>query len=239
MADEALEALLEVQGLDLAADRLRHRRTALPERAQVAERRRALVQLDAGTVAVQERSALLQRSAKRLEDEVASVEARATDADRKLYSGSVTAVRELQSLQDDVESLRRRARSLEDDLLEIMEQAEPVTAELESAAAERSAIEAEVSAVQGRLAEADGVLAEELAAAEAARAVSAQRVPSDLLATYESMRPKLDGIAIARLEGGRCGGCHLGLPATELDAIRHALPGAIVRHEECGRILVH
>jgi predicted nucleic acid-binding Zn-ribbon protein len=30
----------------------------------------------------------------------------------------------------------------------------------------------------------------------------------------------------------------LSLPATEVDAIRHAAPDAIVTHEECGRILV-
>jgi predicted nucleic acid-binding Zn-ribbon protein len=43
---------------------------------------------------------------------------------------------------------------------------------------------------------------------------------------------------VARLAGARCGGCHLTLPATELDGIRRAPPDTVSRCEQCNRILV-
>ena len=43
---------------------------------------------------------------------------------------------------------------------------------------------------------------------------------------------------MARLTGGRCDGCHLSLPAVELDRIRHEAAGTLEYCEQCGRILV-
>jgi predicted nucleic acid-binding Zn-ribbon protein len=63
-------------------------------------------------------------------------------------------------------------------------------------------------------------------------------LPADLAATYERLRSQLGGIGAAKLVGSSCGGCHLALPATELDRIRHAAPDALVYCDQCGRILV-
>jgi predicted nucleic acid-binding Zn-ribbon protein len=45
-------------------------------------------------------------------------------------------------------------------------------------------------------------------------------------------------VGAARVVGSSCGGCHLTLPATELDRIRRAEPDALVTCDQCGRILV-
>ncbi len=60
----------------------------------------------------------------------------------------------------------------------------------------------------------------------------------DLLARYEQLRAKLGGTGAARLVGGSCSGCHLALPAMELDRVRKAPPDAVITCEQCGRILV-
>ena len=49
---------------------------------------------------------------------------------------------------------------------------------------------------------------------------------------------RFDGVAVARLVGSHCDGCHLTLPAMELDRIRHLPEGELVTCEQCGRILV-
>ena len=54
---------------------------------------------------------------------------------------------------------------------------------------------------------------------------SAGAVPEQLLAAYERLGQRLEGVAVARLTGGRCDGCHLSLPAVELDRIRHEAAG--------------
>jgi predicted nucleic acid-binding Zn-ribbon protein len=68
--------------------------------------------------------------------------------------------------------------------------------------------------------------------------VLAAKLPDDLTQRYEKLRDRLGGVGAARLEHGACGGCHLALPAVELDHIRRAPPEAIIICEQCGRILV-
>jgi predicted nucleic acid-binding Zn-ribbon protein len=92
------------------------------------------------------------------------------------------------------------------------------------AAAQLEAAEAELAAEEGELLP--------------RRTAQAEAVGPDLLATYDRLRAHLGGVAVAPLDGVRCSGCHLTLPATELDALRHAPADALVRHDECGRILV-
>ena len=72
----------------------------------------------------------------------------------------------------------------------------------------------------------------------AQRPKTADAVPQQLLGTYERLRARLSGVAVARLIGGRCDGCHLTLPAVELDRIRHESAGTLEYCEQCGRILV-
>lgn len=238
VAETVLEALLAVQDLDLTIDQLRHRRATLPARVVIADADAAIATIDAGLADVGAKAAELGRTSKRLEDEVASLEAKAAEADRKLYSGTVTAPRELQALQDEVASVRRHARLVEDHLLEVMEEAEPVNEEVMRLEAGRRAAVERRAAAEAELAEQETAVDAELADVEQHRAAAIVGIPDDLLAGYERLRAKLDGIGVARLEGNRCTGCHLTLPATEVDAIKRAAPGSVQFHEECGRILV-
>jgi hypothetical protein len=235
---DSLHRLLDLQDRDLHADQLRHRRSTLPERAAAAAHEDELATLEGERASVGERLGALDRSQKRLEDEIASLTAKQASESTKLYSGAVTSPRELQAMQEEIDNLVRRQRSLEDDLLDVMEQAEPVHAQMTALDERRADLEGRLAAARHALADAAGVLDAELAGVLAEREAIVGELPADLLATYEALRPRLGGIAVARLEGNQCLGCHLSLPATEVDAIRHAAPDAVVTHEECGRILV-
>jgi predicted nucleic acid-binding Zn-ribbon protein len=235
---DPLVLLLDVQAHDLTADQLRHKRASLPERTAMAEQERAIAGVDAELSEVGGRLHELERAQKKLEDEVASVEAKAKAENDKLYSGSVTSPRELQAMQEEIDGLGRRQRELEDEELELMERSEPLTAEVEGLEARKAGFRAEVDRLAGLVAEAEGDLDQQLAAVEADRATVAAGIGADLLATYDKLRDRLGGVAVAKLVGTQCTGCHLSLPATEMDAVRRAAPGAVVYHEECGRILV-
>ena len=97
---------------------------------------------------------------------------------------------------------------------------------------------AQAAAVAAVLSGVTRVVDAELAAVVADRDAIANEIPEDMLATYERLRKQLGGVAVARLEGNQCKGCHVSLPAMEVDAIRHAGPDDVITHEECGRILV-
>jgi hypothetical protein len=62
-------------------------------------------------------------------------------------------------------------------------------------------------------------------------------IPADLLALYDKLRDK-NGTGAALLRARRCGACRLEVDRSEISAIKHAAPNEVLRHEECGVIMV-
>ena len=119
-----------------------------------------------------------------------------------------------------------------------MELSEPVDAELATLRAERERLEGETQRVTADLAEAEAAIDVALAEVRDERAAAAATVPEDLWTEYDELRSQLGSVAIARLVGATCQGCHLALPAVEVDRIRKLSPEEKVHCEECGRLLV-
>lgn len=235
---DPLHRLLEVQDEDTVMDQLRHRRQHHPLRLELSE-------LDAqGTSARSRRDELaaardqaLVHQAE-LESEASATESRIAALEARLYSGEVSAARDLQAMSGEVDSLRSRLGGLEEAILEAMEEAEPVVVDLARLEASLADLAARRRELAEQLARAEAELDGEERAHAESRARLAGEVPEDLLARYERLRSRLGGVAVAPLANGMCGGCHLILPATELDRIRRAAPGALLTCEQCGRILV-
>lgn len=233
-----LHRLLDVQDHDLALDQLRHRRESLPDRVALAEQEAAVARLATELGELEVRLRELQLAQKRLEDEIETIETKAASESTKLNSGTITAPRELQSLNEEVEALGRRQRHLEDELLDVLEPAEELAVEIDRLVQQRDLLAAQAEEIRGRIAvqEAEIDAASETARRE--RDEAAAGLEAALLDRYEKLRARLGGVAVARLEGAQCTGCHVALPAVELDQIRHTALDAIVVHDDCGRILV-
>lgn len=235
---EAQLRLLELADLDTELARLDHRRQTLPETAELEALTARLAQVrDTITLADTELSDL-DREQARAERDVDQVRVR-IDRDReRLDAGKVSNARELESLQSEVASLRRRQSDLEEIVLEIMERREAAAARRDAAAAERASLEEQRAAVAARRDAALAEIEEEAAKAGSARTSVAAGVPADLLALYDKLRAQLRGVGAAMLRRGRCEGCHVALSTGDLNAIRAAAPDEVVRCEECRRILV-
>ena len=231
------DALLAVQEHDTTIDQLTHRRVTLPARAELDKAMADLSGTEAHTESVEAARHELLGSQQRIEDEIASLAERAKEHDKLLYGGSIGNPRELQALQDEIGALKRRISHLEDQEIELMEQVEPLDADLARLAAERDALDAAAIAMRAQIAEAEAEIDEQASQVAAERASLAAGVDPALLDEYETLRPQLGGIAIARLVGGSCGGCHLGLSAVEVDRIKRLPPEEPARCEECGRLL--
>jgi hypothetical protein len=238
MSTSDLQSLLDLQQADTRLNQLNHRRETLRERVALADIDHKIREADAALgKAVSARDVVAQRQGV-LEADLASTEDRAAAVSRRLYSGEVSASRELQAMAADVNALKERSSELEDSILEVLEELEPVeklVSEIESAL---SALRTDREAGAKALASAVSVVDSEISVVESERQQIAAAVPESLLRMYEQLRARLDGVAVARLAGTRCDGCHLTLPATELDRIRHLPPGEMVTCDQCGRILV-
>ncbi|MCX6525013.1 MAG: C4-type zinc ribbon domain-containing protein [Actinobacteria bacterium] len=235
---ESLEDLLGVQMLDTRIDQIRHQKKTLPQRQEVIDQ---TAELGRATVATEECAArlkALRRSQKEAEDHASILEDKATEVNGVLYDGSVSSHKELEALQQEHQQLKQHQGQYEDQALEFMELAEPVEAELELLHVAAQALNESIADLEAQitvaLAELDVQLDEQVREREAAQS----GIPADLLSLYEGLRAQQGGIAVARLAGARCEGCHLEIPSGELDAIRKAPADQPVTCPECTRLLV-
>ena len=234
----AFDDLLTLQNHDSAADRLRHRRATLPERAELDSRRAAYDDLERRRAEVTERRDAELREERRLDDEVKSLEAKAKAEDSRMYSGTVSSPRELTAMQADIDQLRRQAREREDEELEVMERREALDSEVAEVEAAQAALVSEMEALVSSIGKQEAEIDAELAVEEESRAALIPGIPEATLRLYEQVRAGNRGVGAARLVGMNCQACHLALPATEVDRIRHLPPDTLARCEHCGAILV-
>ena len=233
-----LEALLEVQARDTTTDQLQHRKANVPERAQLEELRRERAAGQAELKRIDARLAEAESRRTELESEVADADSRISSIEARMFGGTVTSSRELESMAAEVEHLKSRRSGLEDDALEAMDAAETIRSERERAAESDSARATAIAEVEARLASAEAEVDSLINAEQAARAELAAGLAPELLDSYERIRAKLGGVGAARLEGDRCTGCHLSLPSGEVERLRHEPPDAIAYCDNCSRILV-
>ncbi len=233
-----LERLLQVQTHDTHLDQLLHTRAHLPEKVSLTEAQAARAALAAEMAEVESARDALARDQKREEDQVASFEERIRKADQQLYGGTVTNPRELQALHDDIAAMKRHCSDHEDRVLALMEQIEPLQSQLDEMRQRLVPIEEAVAAAAEALGAAEAALDAELAEVEAARREAARGIAPQLLDEYTKLRRHFGGVAVARLVGNRCEGCHLTLSAVEVDRLRHLPVGELAHCEECGRMLV-
>jgi len=210
----------------------------LPEITELALVEKSTVANDARLAETGTRRDEAVRRQGRLEDDLASVEARIAEVDRRLYSGTVTIPRELQAMQTDRDLLHQRQSTLEDEVLEAMGEREPLDDEVAALEAERRRLDGEGVRLRAAVAEAQVTIDTELAAEEAGRGERAVGLPADIVSLYEQLRARHGGVGAAPLVGGQCHGCYLALPATEVDRIKREPPDALVTCDQCGRILV-
>ncbi len=233
-----LEALLALQERDLALDRLQHRHATLPQRDDVARLETQGSSLLARRTRAQAERDELARQESRLDDEARALATRAKDVETKMYSGEVASPRELQAMQADVEQLQRHQRDVENRELEVMEQREPLDAQLAELDTELGVVARALEEARSVLATAEGEIAAETAVERAVRDEIAGGLDPALVTDYERRRGSAQGVGAARLVGGTCQGCHLSIPSTEVERIRHAPEGSVSYCDNCGCILV-
>jgi predicted nucleic acid-binding Zn-ribbon protein len=235
---EAQLRLLELADLDTELARLDYRRRALPEHAELEQLTARAARARDELVEAQTELSDLGREQERAERDVEQVRTRIDKDQARLDGGAVSSARELELLQSEVVSLKRRQGDLEEIVLELMEKLEGATARRDATAAEQAAVSAERAVVTARRDTALAEITEAAAKASDARAGVIAGVPADLLSLYDKVRAAAGGVGAAMLRRGRCEGCRESLSMADLSEIRASAPDEVIRHEECRRILV-
>ncbi len=169
-----------------------------------------------------------------LEMTIASLETKITSTEARLYDGSVGNPRELQSMQDEVASLRRRIDALEEELLEAMMAVEESEAAFEEARRRLDAATEERGGELRELTEEKEQLESRLQRLSEEIARTRELVSAEHLRLYDELRDKRAGVAVAQVVEGVCGVCGVGPTSSQLQRVRH---GEVEGCPTCGRIL--
>jgi len=155
--------------------------------------------------------------------------------EKKLYGGTIRNPKELADLQQDVDSLKRRQRGLEDRDLEIMVAVEEAQKEAEEAQRSLSETEEAWQTEQDRLRQEQTSLRQEIEDLEAQRTEQVGLIEPATLTLYEALREAHQGRAVAKVERGTCQGCRISLP---MNVVRRVRSGdELVQCTSCERIL--
>ncbi|MCH7837024.1 MAG: hypothetical protein IIC26_00800 [Chloroflexi bacterium] len=154
---------------------------------------------------------------------------------QRMYEGKVTNPKELEDLQQEVESLTRRRGALDDEALAAMERLDEAERALAEAQRHLEELTGTTGVEQDELRARQSTLEGEIASLEGQRAKLAAGGDEVLLDRYDELRAGRQGQAVAKVQGGSCQGCRILLP---VNLIQRARAGdEVVQCNNCERIL--
>jgi predicted nucleic acid-binding Zn-ribbon protein len=228
---DSVRALLVLQDRDRRLASLRKDLAKLPH-----EEERARAKLSGDEQALAARQAVLTACELRLKELELDAATRRTTIQRlKIQQFETRKNDEYQALGHEISRYESEVDGLETKELELMEEIDARKAERKSAeealAHTRSLVEEDLAAIRQRRASIEAEAAE----TQRERDALALAAPADLLPVYDRLLKTKDGLAVAPIHEGKCGGCHMRLIQSTVVAVNSGKD--IVRCEDCGRIL--
>jgi predicted nucleic acid-binding Zn-ribbon protein len=228
-----IQNLITLQDLDMTAERLRRQMADVPAaRAALDER---ITALTAAVAAVKERIATSQTARRDIEKDLAAVQGRLSKYKDQLME--VKTNKEYHAMQTEIGAAEQLVRSQEDRLLDRMEEAETLAAELKAAenalktgqgdaAKERARLDAERDASEAELNRITGE-----------RSALAASISAPALALFEHVSKHRKGLAMSEARDGLCTTCHVRLRPQVYNDVRHN--ERLIQCESCSRILYY
>lgn len=227
--------LLRLQDLDTRIERIDHSLGRLPHDQKLVELRTAADAVRRSVADARGAAEDAKARLARIESDVAVVLQRlARDEDRAAGSSSM---KDVEALQGEIDSLKRRRETLEDAQLEVMEELDIAERSLDAVVAQLADHERAIGEVAAERQEAIDTLQRERSGIEADRSLIADGVDGALLALYEKQRHRY-GIGAALLEHGVNLGSNIRLAPTDLAAVIASAPDDVIVDADSGAILV-
>ncbi len=228
-----LEQLLVLQERDRQLTLLAEELAAIPP-----QRAEARARVEAARAAVETgRSQAMHLESRRKELEM-EVESRKQLIEKySLQQFQTRRNEEYRALAQEIEACRTAISQLEDQQLELMEQADQVQQQVATARRELEQVQQDTARVLAELDARERHLRQQFEELQRGRAALAGQVEPGLLSRYDRLRRHKGPKVVVGVEHGTCGGCHVGLPAQLLIACR--APQEINQCPNCGRILFY
>ena len=229
-------AMLALQQIDSTLDQIVHRRTRLEQLVVRAAAATALAEVRSGLDAAQRRAAEAQQVVDAAEAEGAELGRKRARLEAQLKT--VIAPREAEALMHEIATIESHRSDVDDRELEALErqaEGEQITAEMQG---RLPMLEADLAEADAALRAANAELDAEASELRRQRDVASASLTAADIDLYDRARKQFGGVAVARLDGLRCGGCHLDISRGEVDALRALPPDEPGECPQCGRFLV-
>ena len=229
--------ILEMQLLDNEIMQANTKLKSLPEIEQLLHIDKRIITATDELAVVKSEADQIALELRRGEVDVETVTDRIKKDEARLASGNATP-KELEQLQHEVGTLKKRQESLEEIELEIMIRSDAITSRSNTLTTDLASLQTLKDEIAGRLKTATDEINKVIADKNTARNLVANQIEKPLLELYEKIRGNGGGVGAAALVGNKCNGCNLAINAVEMDRIKSLAKDELLRCEECRRILV-
>jgi predicted nucleic acid-binding Zn-ribbon protein len=228
---EQLNKLVQLQEIDAEIYNLRLQKDSFP--AQIEEMNKSLEAKSGSMNNAEEEYKALQVSRNEKETEMASREERIKKLEGDLYQ--VKTNKEYKAIEQEIESIKADVSLLEEEIIGLLDRIQEsknrheeekrlFEEEKQKTAKEQQNIKSDEAKVDSRLGELEGK-----------RKEFTQGIDAGILAQYERILASRGGIALAKVDGERCGECNMTLRPQAINEAKIAKNPAFC--ENCSRIL--
>jgi len=173
------------------------------------------------------------RKQKSCEWELEDLQNKIKQINNKLFSGKTTNPKELVNLEKEIDGLKKQVKLKEDILLGLMSEMEEMEIKVRTAAQEVERLMQEWEQKQRILSPRKREIETLLAEFEEERSGLVRQIDTKLLKIYERLK-QASGQAVAKVERGKCQGCHITIPMSQW---QRAKAGDLIQCGSCSRIL--
>lgn len=227
------QALHRLQEIELSILRSQKR---LNEISALLADSRAVTEANSQVQAAQQALTPLQTRARDLELEIQSNSDKIRATDEHLYSGRVRNPKEMQDMQQEIQSLKKRNDSLEDTLLEVMMAVEEAEARLNTTQEQLKQAAAGWESQNQQLLDEQNRLKSDQTLFHQQRRQALEAVEADSLNQYNTLKPRKHNQPVAVLAGDTCSAC--GVEQTMAIISETDRGVTLAKCLSCGRILV-
>ncbi|PRX28317.1 hypothetical protein BX659_11348 [Orenia metallireducens] len=157
------------------------------------------------------------------------------DYQQQLYSGATSNPKELQKLQEKLDTTLESKKELEDELLELMLELEAKEDELLSLRENLDSKQEELIKLEEDYQEGNTKINQELDRVNSAKEDIFDKLEDEMISKYEDLYRRKRGRVVVEVSDGYCMGCRMLLPVNLVEEVKSS--EEIVYCENCGRIL--
>lgn len=229
-------ALHELQVIDSQIGRLEQERADLDEKKLLDARLGEVSGLGKELADINSRLRGLLLEQKLIDGNISTQSDKIAREEARLYGGKIGNPKELKGIEEEVRALKKKLDAEESTAIENIELTEALTLKQSELTVELQQTRALADTAQAAYERVLGGFDERLNDLRRQREEALKVVPPESLKLYDRLRHEKLGLAVVTINGSTCNGCHMELPAQDVD--RGADGEQLWRCPHCRRILV-